>query len=88
MRGGDEQIGALFSYVSCEVRVSAVTENFRPLVLVACRHNGLPVPPQFLARLIPDDGRAGPGSEQEGRDVGKDTYSATTDHGKGAVATA
>lgn len=33
--------------------LSAIQQGFWPLVLVACRHHRLPIPPQFFSRLIP-----------------------------------
>ncbi|MCF3947345.1 hypothetical protein [Acidiphilium iwatense] len=34
-------------------KLSAVDQGFWPLVLVACRHHRLPIPPHFFSRLIP-----------------------------------
>ena len=34
--------------------LSAVKQGFWPLVLVACRHHRLPVPPQFFIHLVPE----------------------------------
>jgi hypothetical protein len=34
-------------------RLSAMTQDFWPLVLVACRHHRLPVPPQFFFKAVP-----------------------------------
>lgn len=51
---------AVLSYVLRECgkdtplfRLSAVVEGFWPLVLVACRHHRLPIPPHFLFSLMP-----------------------------------